>query len=288
MRRRYHYKEDDSWSRFITGIFGLYVLYLLVLWFTDKTKFLDWFIYGIVAVAVLIGGMVGFRKFRQKRKQDYLSSLLAQIREKGQGDYINNFINRFGHDGDRTRGKSFAFRNYYFEWERINDLEKVLGEKEVELQHNDKQKDIFTILRYYIQNKEENLTRESIKKEPQRFAVLSGPDFEKLLYRLFGAMGYQVQSIGKSGDQGGDLIINKDGERILIQAKCYRDWSTGNAAVQQVVGAMKYYDCNKAMVVTTSRFTVEAIALAKANNTELVPKERLQELLVQYLKESWS
>jgi restriction system protein len=228
---------------------------------------------------------VGLQKFQEKRKQDRLSGLITQIREKEQEDYIKNFINRFGFEG--KKGKSYTFRNYSFDWDRINDLEKVLREKGVELQHNNRQKDIFTIMRYYIQNKEENLTRESIKNEPQSFAILSGSEFEKLLYRLFEAMGYKVQPIGRSGDQGGDLIANKDGERVLIQAKCYRDWSTGNAAVQQVVAAIKYYDCNKAMVVTTSRFTAEAIVLAKVNNTELIPKERLQELLLQYLKESW-
>ncbi|MDI6820651.1 MAG: restriction endonuclease [Patescibacteria group bacterium] len=117
--------------------------------------------------------------------------------------------------------------------------------------------------------------------------MLSGTDFEKLLYRLFEAMGYKVELVGHSGDQGGDLIANKEGERVLIQAKCYRDWSTGNAAVQQVVGAMNHYNCNKTIVVTTSHFTSEAIILAKDNKTELVSKERLQELLLKYLGESW-
>lgn len=117
--------------------------------------------------------------------------------------------------------------------------------------------------------------------------MLSGTDFEKLLYRLFEKMGYAVEHIGKTGDQGGDLIANKNGERTLIQAKCYRDWSVGNAAVQQVAAAQKLYDCGKTMVVATSTFTNEAVQLAKANNTELIGKTRLQNLLLQYLGESW-
>lgn len=92
-------------------------------------------------------------------------------------------------------------------------------------------KDVFAILRFYIQEKEENFTRESIRKEPQKFKILSGSEFEKLLNCLFDAMGYKNELIGKSGDQGGDLIANRNGERLLIQAKCYRNWSTGNAAV---------------------------------------------------------
>jgi restriction system protein len=101
-------------------------------------------------------------------------------------------------------------------------------------------------------------------------------------------MGYVVELIGRTGDQGGDLVANKDGERILIQAKCYRDWSVGNDAVQQVVGAMKIYDCNKTMVITTSTtFTPEAHALAMANKTDLISKNELSTMLLKYLGESW-
>ena len=74
----------------------------------------------------------------------------------------------------------------------------------------------------------------------------------------------------------------------IRQAKRYLDVSVGNEAVQQAVAAMKFYDCNKAMVITTSaNFTNEAIALAKANSTELVSKARLSELLLTHLQESW-
>lgn len=121
-----------------------------------------------------------------------------------------------------------------------------------------------------------------------KFSDLSGSGFENLLYRLFQAMGYTVQKIGRTGDQGGDLIANMDGKvRLLIQAKCYNGSPVGNAAVQEAVAAQKYYDCNGAMVVTSSDFTKEALELAKANAVGLVGKERLSELVVQYLKESW-
>jgi len=286
MRRRYYDEEDDLVFRFIYIVLVFSVFYLFFLYFTDRAKFIRWFIYGITILAIFIGSLIGFRKFQQKRKKVRLLKLLDQVRDKGQEDYVNNFINRFGFDG--KKGTGWSFRNRFFEWERIADLEKVLQEKGIQLRHSDKQKDIYDLLRHYIQEKEENLTRESIKRNPQKFSNLSGSDFERLLCRLFEAMEYSTEWIGRSGDQGGDLIANKNGERILIQAKCYRDWSTGNAAVQQVVAAMKYYDCNKATVITTSRFTKEAITLAKANNTDLVSKEKLQELLIQHLKENWN
>ncbi len=52
---------------------------------------------------------------------------------------------------------------------------------------------------------------------------------------------------------------------------------------------MKYYDCNKTMVVTTAdSFTKEAVELAKAHSTDLVAKTRLSELLLTYLHETWA
>jgi HJR/Mrr/RecB family endonuclease len=142
------------------------------------------------------------------------------------------------------------------------------------------------LLRHYIQEKEERLTRESVSVLPQKFSTLSGSDFENLLYRLFTAMGYAVQNTGKTGDQGGDLVANLNGQRIVIQAKCYSG-TVGNAAVQEAVAAQKFYDCNKVLVVTNSSFTKEAIELATANGVELIGGGKLSELLLQNLKESW-
>lgn len=108
-------------------------------------------------------------------------------------------------------------------------------------------------------------------------------------YRLFQAIGYTVQKTGKTVDQGGDLIANKDSQvRVIIQAKCYNNSSVGNAAVQEAIAAQKFYDCNGAIVVASSDFTKEAIELARVNKIGLVSKTRLSELLLEYLKESWN
>jgi HJR/Mrr/RecB family endonuclease len=243
-------------------------------------------IYGFLVVIAIGTAVFYWARWTENKKRNKFEKLLKEVQKAGQEEYINNFINRFGLEG--RKGKSWTFRNHNFDWDRINDLEKDLSKKIESLRTNEKNRDIFGLLKYYIQKKEEKLTLESIKKEPQKFASLTGTEFEKLIYRLATAMGYSTEWIGKSGDQGGDLIANKNGGRTLIQTKCYRNWSTGNEAVQQVVAAMKFYDCNKAVVITTSYFTPAAITLAKANNVDLIPKERLQKMLLDRLGESWS
>ena len=238
----------------------------------------------IVSFLTLILLFVGLRIYKNVFRKKHILKIHNEIKEKGLEDYITNFLNRFSFESNKIKG--WSFRNRRIDWDRIHDLEKYLVGEGVNLETG-KEGDIYIILKNYIQEKESKLTTESMSHKAQSFAMLSGTEFEKLLYRLFEKMGYTVELIGKSGDQGGDLIANKNEERVLVQAKCYTDWSTGNRAVQQVVGAMKYYNCNKAMVITTSYFTQEAKALAKANNTELISKKRLQELLLQYLQESW-
>lgn len=272
-RRRYYSREND-FDRAITGFAFLAILSVGYWIYKNPEKVAIYTIGGVC----LIGALYLLKEWFAKK---HFEKLLSKLKDSGEEENLKTFINRFGLEGGK--GEGYSFRNHKFDWDRINDLKDIYKEKDI----TSNEKDIFALLRFYIQDKEKSFTRESINKTPQKLANLSGSDFEKLLYRLFEALGYKVQLTGRSGDQGGDLVAIRDGDRVLIQAKAYRDWSTGNAAVQQVVGAMKYYDCNRATVITTSHFTNEAIVLAKANNIDLVSKEQLQEMLLNYLKENW-
>jgi len=122
----------------------------------------------------------------------------------------------------------------------------------------------------------------------KKLADLSGPQFVNLLYRLFNAMDHSVQSVGRTSDQGGDLIINKSQQRVVALAKSYTTTAMGISAIQEAVTAQKYYGYSQAMIVTCSDFTKEATELAKVNNVELIGAKQLKDWLLKYLKESWS
>ena len=98
---------------------------------------------------------------------------------------------------------------------------------------------------------------------------MSGPQFEAYLAPLFRHEGYEVRHTGRAGDQGCDLLLEKDGHRIACQAKRYNHRVT-NDAVAEAVAAKAFYGCGDAMVVTTSRFTRSARKLAQANGCELI------------------
>lgn len=125
---------------------------------------------------------------------------------------------------------------------------------------------------------EEKLSRNPDKRiTVQEIEHLNGFEFEELIGELFRKAGYKVKVTKKSGDQGADLVIEKDGVCTAIQTKKYAG-SVGNTAVQEVVAAMKYYDCDKAMVITTGSFTKGAFELASRNGVQLVDKKGLDDL----------
>lgn len=90
---------------------------------------------------------------------------------------------------------------------------------------------------------------------------------------------YNVVDItSKSGDQGADVIIEKDNIKYAIQVKYYNN-PVGNKAIQEVVAAKSFYKTDKAMVVTNSTFTPQAITLANANDVILINGNELDKLI---------
>ena len=99
---------------------------------------------------------------------------------------------------------------------------------------------------------------------PFRFADVHPEDFEKLIVYLFRDGGFEVEETSYVGDYGADLIAAKGKNRVAIQVKRYASTNPVSVGdVNQVLGAMQYYDCNRSMVITTSRFTSSAITMSK-------------------------
>jgi restriction system protein len=117
----------------------------------------------------------------------------------------------------------------------------------------------------------ENMTIENIDS-------MDGFEFERFLTKLYSHMGYKVEHTKLSGDQGADLIIEKFGERTVVQAKRYSG-AVSNSAIQEAVAAKAHYNSCKAIVVTNSYFTKSAMELASSNQVELWDREVLTEKL---------
>ncbi|WP_339225445.1 restriction endonuclease [Paenibacillus sp. FSL H8-0332] len=83
-----------------------------------------------------------------------------------------------------------------------------------------------------------------------------------------------------AGDYGADLVLSKDGKRIVVQAKRYSK-NVGLKAVQEVRGTVSHYGASAAWVVTNRDYTEQAYKLAKSNNVRLIGREELIEMLLQ-------
>lgn len=131
-----------------------------------------------------------------------------------------------------------------------------------------------------LENFEENLGEANKQFHLPDYNDLNGHQFESFLTKVFEALDYVTVNTKLSGDQGADLIIMKDGEKTVVQAKKYSG-KVSNKAIQEVVTAKKHYKCKNSMVVTTGEFTKSAIQLAISNNVELWDKTKLEKVISQ-------
>ncbi len=98
--------------------------------------------------------------------------------------------------------------------------------------------------------------------------IKTGIEFEYYLAELLKENKYMTEVTPKSNDYGADIIAIKDNIKYAIQCKFYSN-PIGISAVQEVLGALKYYDSNIAIVATNSTFTSQAKELAKKSNVIL-------------------
>ena len=104
--------------------------------------------------------------------------------------------------------------------------------------------------------------------------LMSGIDFEEFVGTIFEKMGYSTTFTKSSGDQGIDVICEKNRKKIGIQAKCYSS-KVGNSAIQEVVAGLKYYGIDKGIVVTNHYYTESAKTLAQVNNITLWDRDMI-------------
>ena len=94
---------------------------------------------------------------------------------------------------------------------------------------------------------------------------MTGFEFEEFLAQFFKTCGYIVTKTKTGNDYGADLILERFGERTVVQVK-RRKRSIGVKAVQEVTAAKNYYSAHKALVIISSIFTKNAKELAKRNS----------------------
>jgi restriction system protein len=105
---------------------------------------------------------------------------------------------------------------------------------------------------------------------------MDGLEFERWVQELLERRGFRAALTPPSDDRGVDIVAERDDLRCAVQVKRHRGLVSRHA-VSDVVGGMKQYSCEAAMVITNSYFTEAAAALAEANDCALVDRDMLAE-----------
>lgn len=108
--------------------------------------------------------------------------------------------------------------------------------------------------------------------------LMSGHDYETFVGNIVEDCNWLVQVTKGSGDQGADVIAERDGVRIVIQCKLYAS-TVGNKAVQEVFAAKSFYDCDYAFVVSNSTYTPSARKIAERTEVQLLHHDELPQIL---------
>lgn len=95
------------------------------------------------------------------------------------------------------------------------------------------------------------------------------------------------KTIGKSGDEGIDGIINEDRlglDVVCIHAKRWRDNQVGRPVVQAFAGSMEAYRAKKGVLITTSRFSKDSRDYVDRieRRIVLIDGQRLAELMIDF------
>ncbi|WP_162880739.1 restriction endonuclease [Paraliobacillus sediminis] len=110
---------------------------------------------------------------------------------------------------------------------------------------------------------------------------MSSNEFEELLSHLFKQQGYQVKRIPKSEEIGADLLLKKEHDVIVVQAK-RRSIAIGDVAVNELLLAAENYNANKKWIITNRYYTSNAILQAHLKSVTLLNRDDLLQMLKAY------
>ena len=111
----------------------------------------------------------------------------------------------------------------------------------------------------------------------QDFRLLGYRDFERLVGATYEKAGFRVEYAIEGADGGYDLVLHRDSDRVLVQCK-QRAW-TGVADVRELFGVLTAERADRAVLVGSGVFSLDARQFARGKAIELVDGTRLVEML---------
>lgn len=119
-------------------------------------------------------------------------------------------------------------------------------------------------------------TRDSLNS----LASGSWAQFEQLVGEAFRRHGYTVEETGLGCPDGGiDLILRKQGQKVLVQCKQWRSRQIGVGVVREMAGLLAHHGADAVKIVCIGTFTRDAEAFAAGKPIELIRGEALLRMI---------
>lgn len=117
------------------------------------------------------------------------------------------------------------------------------------------------------------------KNGAARCLRLDGPEFEAYVALVLEDNGFKHVALTKgSGDQGVDILAERNGKTYAIQCKNY-EGTVGNFAVQEAYTGAQFYGCDAAAVICPGEFTRGAKELAQSTGVLLWDGKKLSHMM---------
>lgn len=110
----------------------------------------------------------------------------------------------------------------------------------------------------------------------QSLRALTWQEFEQVIGNMFARQGFQVKETGQGGADGGiDLCLKQRGRTYLVQCKRWNQGTVGAPVVREIFGLMTHHKAAGVKIVTTGKFSKEAMAFAQHKAIELIDGQQL-------------
>lgn len=113
-------------------------------------------------------------------------------------------------------------------------------------------------------NKENRFDISDVAKDIIMLDIIDGFEFEKLCARIFTKLGYgYVENTQDTCDMGRDLLIHDNNSLTVVECKHWPDGTIGRPVIQKLHSATISSGGRKGILITTGKFSYEAIEHAK-------------------------
>ncbi len=117
------------------------------------------------------------------------------------------------------------------------------------------------------------------QKSIETIRQLHWRNFEELVAESYRRQGYRVAEGGFGADGGIDLELRKSDESVLVQCKQWKAQKVGVSVVREMFGVLSASNADKVIVITSGRYTQQAIDFAYDKPMVLVDGNELLSLI---------